>query len=226
MNLESLRAEGSQDLLLLLEGAGRLGQGLAVGPVIYLRALFALNRESMISRSALGARLGVGEGTARTIIRRLAQRGLVNVIRSGCHLSDRGREFLRKLSELMTEPRLIGLEEVWRYEYSVGVVVRRASGHVGRGLDERDAAIRHGAEAAMVLSYVSGRVMMPEVSDVSEEHPEFARKLLNELGPGEGDVMLIAGARGFHAAESGALGSAVYLTRKVLTSGVMPAGTD
>ncbi|MEN3047273.1 MAG: DUF4443 domain-containing protein [Candidatus Caldarchaeales archaeon] len=219
-----MRAEGPRDLLL--EGAGRLGQGVPLGPVIYLRALFALSRENMISRSALGARLGVGEGTARTIIRRLAQRGLVNVIRSGCILSDRGREFLKGLSELMTEPKPIRLDEVWSYEHSVGVIVRRASGHVGRGLDERDEAIRHGAEAAMVLSYVMGRVLMPEVSDISEEHPGFARKLLDELCPNDGDVMLIAGARSYHAAESGALGSAVYLARKMLASGTTPVGSD
>ncbi|MDW8041733.1 MAG: DUF4443 domain-containing protein [Nitrososphaerota archaeon] len=211
-----MKLKGTEDLSFFFEGTERGGTRVHLGPVIYLRTMYALKREAIMSRSALSTRLGVGEGTIRTIVHRLAQRGLVTVIRSGCTLSDRGRDFLQSLSDFMTEPKLLLLEDVWRFTHSIGVVVRSGSSSVGKGLEERDQAIRYGAEAAMVLSYVSGKLLMPEVSDVSAEHPAFAKKIEAELPLRDGDVGLITGAHNLHAAESGAIGAALYLTRKLI----------
>ncbi|MCS7094229.1 MAG: DUF4443 domain-containing protein [Thaumarchaeota archaeon] len=213
-----MRTSGLEDLSLLFQGVERAGTRVNFGPVIYLRTLYALNREIIMSRSALSVRLGVGEGTVRTIVRKLAQRGLVEVIRSGCTLSERGREFMQNLRAFITEPTPLLLEEVWKFAHSVGVAVRGGAGSVGKGLEERDQAIRHGAEAAIVLSYVSGKLLMPEVSDVSAEHPAFARKVEDQLLLRDGDVVLIAGAQDLHAAESGAVGAALYLTSKLVLS--------
>jgi hypothetical protein len=91
------------------------------------------------------------------------------------------------------------------------LIVHDAVGRVSRGLEQRDEAVRAGAKALMILAYQGGRLLMPGVSDLSAERPDFASHLLEELRPVDGDVILIAGGDSLAEARRGALAAALTL---------------
>ncbi len=185
-----------------------------------IRALLTIRRAGLISRARLSEELGIGEGAVRSLLRRLNAMGVVEVIRSGCRLTDVGEEVVSVFSQHVTGPVELDLQDVWKHTNSAGLSVREGARVVGRGLEERDEAVRHGAEAAMVLVYRTGKVLMPELEDVTSHYPRFSEKIVFSLRPVENDCIIIAGASSYRSAESGALGAALSLLRKLWSTEV------
>lgn len=177
-----------------------------------LEALLVIRREGPIGRKRLAEALGLGEGAVRTLIQRLRSGSLVTVVgRDGCALSRKGEELVSELEAALRDVGPIRSRLPWSYPANYAVIVRAAAQRVSRGLDQRDEAIRAGAKALLILTYRDGRLLMPGVSDLSAERPEFAQQLVGELRPGEGDVILIAGGDTEHEARRGALAAAQTL---------------
>jgi len=91
------------------------------------------------------------------------------------------------------------------------VILKRRSQNVKKGLEQRDAAIRAGAEAALVMTYLNNILHMPGVSILSEERPAFASQIIEKVKPDQSDVIIIAGAKEDRKAKYGALAAAQTL---------------
>jgi len=193
----------------------RKGAKPSYGAIEAVRALLLIRRDGIVSRAQLSEELGIGEGAVRSLVRRLTLMGLVEVIRSGCRLTNSGQELVSAFSEHVTGPVGLDLTDVWNHACSVGLSVREGARIVGRGLEERDEAVRHGAEAAMVLVYRSGRILMPELEDITSRYPHISERITSSIRPVENDCIIIAGASYCMRAESGALGAALSLLRKL-----------
>jgi predicted transcriptional regulator len=177
-----------------------------------LEAILVIGREAPIGRKRLAEVLGLGEGAVRTLIQRLRAWSLVGVVgRGGCALSEKGEELLRELERRLRDVGPVKLELPWSHPASYALIARGAAGMVSRGLEQRDEAVRAGAKALMVLTYQGGRLLMPGVSDLSAERPEFASRLIRELGLVDGDVILISGGDSLAEARRGALAAAQTL---------------
>lgn len=177
-----------------------------------LGVLLYLGRTRVVGRKKLSGVLEIGEGAVRNILGRLRSAGLIEVERRGCRLSEKGLEVYRRLAEVLVEHgRLEGVEMPWQYPENYSVLVKDRASKLRRGLEQRDAAIRAGAEAVMILVYRNGCLHMPGVSNISKERPEFAAKLVEALRPGEGDVVIIAAAGRAADARNGALAAAQTL---------------
>ncbi len=207
-------------MTLLSDDRRHSGKGARPGysTIEVVRALLLIRRERLVSRAVLSERLGIGEGTARSLVRRLMSMGHVEVIRAGCRLTATGEQVVSVLSEHVKGPVELDLADVWNHGYSVGISVRDGARIVGRGLEARDEAVRHGAEAAMVLVYRAGRVLMPELEDITSQYPYFSERITSHMRPVENDCIVIAGASSYRRAESGALGAALGLLRKLWSS--------
>ena len=176
-----------------------------------LGLILHLGKVRVVGRKRLGEALGMGEGAVRNLLSRLRAAGLIKVMRQGCRLSEKGLELYQRISEVVIDGGSLSLELPWEYPENYAVLMRGRASALRRGLEQRDAAIRAGAEAVMVLSYVDGSLHMPGVSNLSEERPEFASRLIEALKPMEGDVVIIAGARSLVDARNGALAAAQTL---------------
>lgn len=177
-----------------------------------LEAILVIGREAPIGRKKLAELLGLGEGAVRTLIQRLRAESLVRVIgRGGCALSEKGEELFRELERRLKDAGPVRSGLPWSYPASYAVIVHGAAGRVAMGLEQRDEAIRAGARALMVLTYLGGRLLMPGVSDLSAERPDFTSQLVGDLGPVDGDVILIAGGDSLAEARRGALAAAQTL---------------
>jgi biotin operon repressor len=196
----------------------RKGAKPSYGTIEVVRALLTIKKVGLVSRAQLSEELGIGEGAVRSLVRRLSLMGFVEVIRSGCRLTAIGEQVVSAFSEHVRGPVELDLTDVWNHARSVGLSVRQGARIVGRGLEERDEAVRHGAEAAMVLIFRSGRVLMPELEDVTSQYPHFSERVTSSIKPVENDCIIIAGASSYRRAESGALGAALSLLRKLWSS--------
>jgi len=178
----------------------------------FIDLLLTLDREGLIGRKRLSERLGLGEGAVRTMLQKLKGESLIEVAgRGGCKLSEKGERLVRSLREILRDVGPINVQLPWSYPHNYVVIVRRASEKVVKGLEQRDEAIRAGARALMVLTYVDGRLLMPGVADLTREKPEFASCLVSLLRPEEGDVILISAGDGVREARRGALAAAQTL---------------
>lgn len=174
-----------------------------------VKAIIMIGDSKGIGRKKIAEIMEIGEGTARTMIQRLQEIGLIEVDRRGCHLTEKGNAIYSKLKEAISGPLPIDIKGVWGFEFNVGLMVKGAGDVVKLGIEQRDAAIKHDARGAMTIVQRGGRLIMPGVSDLSVEYPEFAKVIEKTFRPGDGDVIIIVGADEEKKAELGAIAAAM-----------------
>ncbi|MEM0118071.1 MAG: DUF4443 domain-containing protein [Conexivisphaerales archaeon] len=167
---------------------------------------------TFIGRKRLALALGLGEGAIRTLISRLKESGLLETLASGCRLTSRGLQLNKEISSdisFFDPPSIIPTSL-----HLSGLVAKKLGRQVGKGLEERDAAVRAGADGAMILVVNEGRIIMPGVSDLSVEHPDHYRALMQTAKPEEEDLLVIAWAKEQKIAKKAALAVVTWLLER------------
>lgn len=179
-----------------------------------LWAMDIIDLEGSIGRSRLSKSLGLGEGVGRTIVERLRDAALIQVSRSGCSLTDRGKNVLEGIHRHLSRSVPLTESSIGLGISNVVILVREASHLVRSGIEERDATIRAGALGAMTLVYSNKKLSIPGLSDDSEkDFPKIASQLLGHFQPCEGDVFLIAAADNLTVAELAVRAAALSILR-------------
>ena len=166
--------------------------------------------ESSIGRQQLADKLGIGEGSTRTIVKRLTIEGLISTTRGGMALTAEGRRLLDEIHNIVigSEIKQSGIT-VGTHDYAV--IVRRASHSIKNGIEQRDSALLAGAKGATTLVYDGERFMVPGVEVSAKE--DLGAELSTTFKPEKGDVLIIGSADDPIAAEIGAKASALELLR-------------
>ena len=194
-----------------------LAKEKAPGPALtftslHLVKVLELIAEGPIGRGKLAKKLGIGEGTIRTIIKRLKDSNLIEISKSGCHLTSFGRNFWKKFKEKIPKKIFLGKNEFSLAEYNVGVLIRKCAGKVKTGMRQRDAAIMAGAEGATTLVVKDEKLILPGVSDnVAKDYPVAYKQIVELLRPEQDDVVIVGTAETREKAEYGALAAALTL---------------
>lgn len=177
-----------------------------------IKALEIIGSEGGIGRQLLSEKLRLGEGTTRTLVRRLRGSGLLGISRGGMTLTEWGHSALVELKKLMFAmefPEMSITVESRNY----AVLVRDASGSVDKGIEQRDAALIAGADGATTLVYDGEKLVMPGV--MVEVDPAIAKHIVDAFKPGRGDVIIIGSARDPLDAEIGAKSAALKLLERM-----------
>ena len=177
-----------------------------------LKALELIGSRLGIGRQQLARELRIGEGSARTLIKRLRDEGLIEVERGGMTLTERGRRILSYFEDLMRSMRVPSTPSTVS-EKNYAVLVRGAASLIRFGVEQRDAALLAGARGATTLIYDGERFQMPGLERGIE--PELSRLLREGLKPEAGDVVIIGTAEEEWAAEMGAKAAALELIRRM-----------
>lgn len=176
------------------------------------RALELIGKYGSLGRKQLADELGVGEGSARTILKRLKERELITSTPRGHILTRRGREELeaeeRKIVRINAGPLTVG-------KVDVATIVKNASGKVRFGVEQRDEAIKAGAKGATVLIFEDSKLQLPDRSRKIDEGIDRAIKEF--LKPERGDVIVIGSGSDEKEAERGAFAAAMSLTGQAKT---------
>lgn len=170
------------------------------------RTLELLDEEGPIGRKRLSDMLEVGEGRMRTILSDLKDSNLVDSSPTGHTLTESGERELekraKKFLEVQTGDLTVG-------ERDIATIVRKSADEIDLGIEERDEAIRAGADGATILVFSEGKFKL--LGEPIDFEPETEKRLLDVFQPEEEDVVVIGTADNKVDAERGALAVAMSL---------------
>ena len=179
---------------------------------LHLIKVLELIAEGPIGRGKLAKKLGIGEGTIRTIIKRLKDSNLIEISKNGCHLTNFGKNFWKKFKEKIPKKVFLEKNEFSLAEYTVAVLIKKCGDKVRIGMQQRDAAIMAGAEGATTLVVKDEKIILPGVSDnVAKDYPVAYRQIVELLKPEHDDVVIVGTGETKEKAEYGALAAALTL---------------
>ncbi len=159
--------------------------------LIHAVMLLMILEGGAMGRKRISEVMGIGEGTARSLISRLRESGYVEVDRTGCRLSRRGRRELRELRRHLLGPREVVLSELHRGGVVV-FMVRRAGLKPMNVVELRDEAVRAGGRGAIILLHMDGKLVFPETMEPVGKYGRNDELTLKEaLDPGDGDILVI-----------------------------------
>ncbi|MCD6242945.1 DUF4443 domain-containing protein [Candidatus Bathyarchaeota archaeon] len=177
----------------------------------FIKALELISK-GPIGRGKLAKELKVGEGTIRTIIKRLKASNLITTSQSGCSLTTFGETFWKELKEKIPKKAFLERNEFSLADYTIAVLVRGCRDKVKTGLKQRDAAIMVGAEGATTLIVENGKIVAPTVSqNIAKDYPIAYKQIWKLLKPKKNDVIIVGTAKTKEKAEYGALAAALTL---------------
>jgi len=173
-----------------------------------IAAIFML-KESR-GRKQLADGLGLGEGSVRTLLRKLSMLGLIESKQRGHHLSQKGEAIFAELAEKFSEPVSVSMENIPAFALAVH------EPPAFKSIELRDEAIRAGAKGAMILSVRNGEPVFPEDRrPLKETLPELADELVKKLDFHNDDVLVVSWADEAHVAMKSAIHVAVVLKDEV-----------
>jgi DNA-binding transcriptional regulator LsrR (DeoR family) len=165
-----------------------------------------------IGRNKLSARLGLGEGTTRTLIDRLLDARLIKISKLGCELTGSGHSILNELNAKLGTKKKVARSSVTVGNYNFGILVKGAANRIKSGIEQRDAAVRVGANGAVTFVVKHGELIMPPPAGSETKGWEnLARAIKEAFEPHENDVIIIAGGDSEQYAEEGAMAAAWVL---------------
>ncbi|ACS34349.1 DUF4443 domain-containing protein [Thermococcus gammatolerans] len=174
-----------------------------------IAALFLLKEP--VGRKFMAELLGLGEGSVRTILRKLSSLGLIQSTQRGHSLSERGRELGKELEKHFSEVCRVGKVEGFP---AYAIIVKNPPEF--KSIELRDEAIRFFAKGAMILVVKNGEVVFPEDGrPLRETMPELAERL-SALKPEEGDMVVVTWAENPADAMKSAYHVALFLKEDLI----------
>jgi len=181
-----------------------------------LMALEKISSRGIIGRQRLSKTLRVGEGTVRTMLKRLIHEGIVKVSRGGITLTQEGKKLLAEFREEISEEIRVPKTKITVGEVNVAVLVHGAASAVNKGMEQRDTAIKVGALGATTLIFDGVKLIIPGVEEVELGEESIYRYLISKLKPKRGDVIIIGSADDEYRASLGAKMAAIELLKAKL----------
>jgi len=179
----------------------------------FLLAFLTIGASGLIGRQALAREAGLGEGAARTVLRRLRDGGYVDVNASGAFLTEKGKGVLLSLQSKLLPIVALEKSRLTMGNEQAAVGVRGGGRSLGNGIAQRDSAIMVGASGATSYVIRGSNFTVPGGStDCEKDFPTGAWKLLRKrLAPKDGDVVIVCGAQDQLRAKLGAVSAALTL---------------
>jgi len=175
-----------------------------------VKALITIGSESPVGRAKLAKSLGLGEGSIRTLIKHLEKEGLIQTTREGMTPTGTGQRLVSSLMSRISSASAIPRSSLTVGGFNMAILVKDAASSVRAGLEQRDAAIRVGAQGATTLIFGRGKLTMPSVKeDIFKDAPNVREMIVSRLKPHENDLVVIGSAKNRLTAELGAIAAAL-----------------
>jgi len=182
----------------------------AFTPVHIVTAILIIASEGSIGRIALSKRLKIGEGSVRTIIKKLLEKDVIAVDSiGGCNLTVTGAGIATELKRLLVKRVPFDLTEM-------GITLPSYAIHVRSDVAKmpltklRDIAVKNGTDGLVVFSYRTGRLTLPLLTDeVYKVYPKLAASFDESFRLIEGDSVIVGFSSEAIRAEEGTLAAAL-----------------
>jgi len=182
----------------------------AFTPVHIVTAILIIDSERSIGRIALSKSLKIGEGSVRTIIKKLLEKDAIAVDSiGGCNLTVTGASIATELKRLLVKRIPFDLTEMGITLPSYAIHVRSDVARIPL-TKLRDIAVKNGTDGLVVFSYFKGRLTLPLLTDdVYKVYPKLATSLDESFRLIEGDSVIVGFSSEETRAEEGTLAAAL-----------------
>lgn len=170
--------------------------------------LWALKDMGRTGRLELSKEVGMGEGSTRSVIKKLREAGLVTLFQTGTLISESGFAFLKALPATPVE---IDLEDVVEDDCYQAVVVKGVADKVDTGSEQRDIAIRAGGTGCITVVCSKDGLMLPPDWNPDERSTTILTRVRSLDIMEENDVMIVGSANNMHDAKNAAMTVALEL---------------
>ncbi len=182
-----------RNVLKILEGgASGPSPRYADCDVMHVLAVIRMYRDRGMraGRRRISEETGIGAGTVRSILQKMASLGLVDIYGTGTTLTASGSEIAEGTGISLVR---LGHTEAAVGTHQVTVAVRNGADAVTNGAVQRNEGLKAGGDGCTAIIVKNGDLIMPPVWNVDERYPVLARGL-REQGVSEGDLFLIGGS--------------------------------
>ena len=186
----------------------QFGPRPAFSEVDVLRALWILSGEPA-GRKMLADALSLGEGSMRSLIAFFSQRRLVAASPRGCVLTRHGARWQEDLKKEVRSACWVEGSPIAFHLPAFSVCAKSAASKLGKGIEQRDAAVREGAFGATVLSCTGSKLVFPGTSENVEK--ALAARLVDVTLAQKNDALVLSYASNRAASERGAWAAALTL---------------
>jgi len=153
----------------------------------------------------------MGEGAVRTLISHLKEYGLVDSIKAGTFLTNKGKKFAEKFYTIMPSQTFLKKCCLTKGKHNCAILLK--SEHVddiGNGMQQRDFAVLYGASDSLTLIFRNGEfIFSGDQMRCFEEELEIRDNLIESLQPKNGDVVIITSSDDRFVAEISALNTVI-----------------
>ncbi len=158
-----------------------------------LKSILLLSSQKYVSRSSFCSELQLGEGAVRTLISHLKEHGLVDSIKAGTFLTNKGKKFAMQFHKIMPSQTFLKKCCLTNGEHNCAILIKREYiDEIGNGMQQRDYAILYGASDSLTLIYRDGEFVFSGDKVVCfPDEPEIRDELIQTLEPEEKDIVII-----------------------------------
>ncbi|MFX1483669.1 MAG: DUF4443 domain-containing protein [Promethearchaeota archaeon] len=162
-------------------------------------ALIMIGREQPLGRYELCGKMSIGEGSARTLLKRLTEADYIEPEgKQGQKLTENGRRLFKAISQDVPMGLSLDVRRLVMYEYAYANLVKQKATRVTDGIRQRDEAIIQGgygrAGATTLIQRSVRLVMPPDDFSILREYEDETILIIESLRPEDGDVVVIGSA--------------------------------
>jgi len=164
-------------------------------PYHVLEALTIVNDMKHVGRLPLMKMLGLGEGSVKTMIRRLKERHLVDVSKGkGITLTSTGKRIVEDIYSILIRIGEVSNEGICDNCLLFAVIIRGGEKMVeklGGSVAVRDSIVRNGGQGGLILYYLNGKIYMPTPTGLEKCNKiPIVSQLMNMDILNEGDAII------------------------------------
>lgn len=179
-------------------------------------ALILIGREQPLGRYDLCEKMSIGEGSVRTLMKRLSEANLIEAEgKQGQTLTSSGQDLFERVIEDVPIGLELDIRRLVMYEYAYANLVKGSADRITDGIRQRDEAIIQGgygrAGATTLIQHRGNILMPPDDFHVLREYSDEALLLIDSLRPDDEDSIVIGSADNANLAREVAMAAVMTL---------------
>ncbi len=161
--------------------------------------LIMIGREQPLGRYELCEKMSIGEGSVRTLLKRLTEADYIEPEgKQGQRLTVKGQRLFNEISEDIPIGLMLNVRRLVMYEYAYANLVREKAAKISDGVRQRDEAIIQGgygkAGATTLIQRNIRLVMPPDDFHILSAYEAETLLIIESLRPQNNDVVVIGSA--------------------------------
>lgn len=153
----------------------------------------------------------LGEGAVKTLISHLKEVKMIESMKAGNFLTEKGKKFSMKIQNVIPKECQIKKCNLIPGKNNHAIILKDYAFAIKSGLEQRDYAILYGSLGCITILFQENKFVFPgEGKDCFRDDEKTKKHLLENLDPEEGDVIIVSSSDDPFVAEISAKNSALW----------------